>query len=119
MNEFRKKIVRREKRKLRIRKKIQGTPERPRMTIFRSNRFFYVQIIDDIKQHTLVSGSNKEKSLTQIKTKVTEIPKLGEVIGQRLKEKNITTVVFDRNGYRYHGIVKAFAESVRKTGIIF
>ncbi|MBN1410471.1 MAG: 50S ribosomal protein L18 [Spirochaetales bacterium] len=119
MNEFRKKIVRRIRRKMRVRKKIKGTLDRPRMTIFKSNRFFYVQVIDDTKHATLVSGSNKEKDLAKIKTKVSDIPKLGDVIGTRLKEKKITRIIFDRNGYKYHGIVKAFADSVRKSGIEF
>jgi len=107
------------RRKVHIRKRIFGTTERPRMTVTKSNRTLSVQIIDDTKSHTLVSASTLEKELKNIKKTVEGAGKLGEVVGKRLKEKNITQVVFDRNGYLYHGIVKALADGTRKTGITF
>ena len=105
------------KRKASIRKKIQGTPERPRLTVFKSLRHTYVQAIDDVAGQTLVAASNLEKDQRSMGNKVASLEKLGLLIGERLKAKNITAVVFDRNGYRYHGKVKAIADGARKAGI--
>jgi len=107
------------KRKIHIRKSISGTMERPRMTVTRSNRALYIQIIDDTKGHTLASASTLEKELRNIKPTVEGASQLGEIMGKRLLEKNINTVVFDRNGYLYHGVVKALADGARKAGIQF
>jgi len=107
------------KRKIHIRKRVSGTPERPRMTVFRSNRALYIQVIDDTKSCTLASASTLEKELRDIKATVEGAGKLGEVMGKRLLENNIKAVVFDRNGYLYHGIVKAMAEGARKAGVQF
>ena len=107
------------KRKIHIRKSIAGTAERPRMTVTRSNRALYIQIIDDAKGHTLASASTLEKDLRNVKATVEGAAQLGEIMGKRLLEKNITTVVFDRNGYLYHGVVKALADGARKAGIQF
>ena len=107
------------KRKVHIRKKISGTAQRPRMTVTRSNRRLSVQIIDDTKGHTLASASTLEKELRAIKATVAGASQLGELFGKRLLEKNINTVVFDRNGYLYHGIIKALADGTRKAGIQF
>jgi len=107
------------RRKVHIRKRISGTTERPRMTVTKSNRSISVQIIDDSKGHTLASASTLEKDLKNIKATVAGGAQLGEIIGKRLLEKNIKTVVFDRNGYLYHGIVKALADGTRKAGIVF
>jgi len=107
------------RRKIHIRKRISGTAERPRMTIFKSNRSISVQVIDDIKGNTLASASTLEKELKSIKATVEGAGKLGEVMGKRLLDKGIKTVVFDRNGYLYHGIVKALADGSRKAGIEF
>jgi large subunit ribosomal protein L18 len=107
------------KRKVHIRKSISGTAERPRMTVTRSNRSLSIQIIDDAKGHTLASASTLEKDLKNIKANVEGAGQLGELMGKRLLEKNIKTVVFDRNGYLYHGLVKAMAEGARKAGIQF
>jgi large subunit ribosomal protein L18 len=107
------------RRKIHIRKRITGTAERPRMTVTKSNRSLSVQIIDDDKGHTLVSASSLEKELKNIKATVAGAGQLGEIVGKRLLERNIKTVVFDRNGYLYHGIVKALADATRKTGISF
>jgi len=107
------------RRKVHIRKRVCGTAERPRMTVTKSNRRISIQVIDDAKGHTLVSASTLEKELKNIKATVAGAGQLGEVIGKRLLEKNIKTVVFDRNGYLYHGIVKALADGSRKAGIVF
>jgi large subunit ribosomal protein L18 len=107
------------KRKVHIRKRISGTPERPRMTVFKSNRSLSIQIIDDTKGHTIASASTLEKDLKSIKTTVAGAGQLGEVMGKRLLEKNIKAVVFDRNGYLYHGLVKALADGARKAGVEF
>jgi large subunit ribosomal protein L18 len=107
------------KRKTHIRKVISGTAERPRMTVFRSNRSLSIQIIDDARGHTMASASTLEKELRDIKANIDGAGKLGEVMGKRLLEQNIKTVVFDRNGYLYHGVVKAIAEGARKAGIQF
>jgi large subunit ribosomal protein L18 len=107
------------RRKVHIRKRLFGTAERPRMTITKSNRRISVQVIDDSKGHTLASASTLEKELQNIKATVEGAGKLGEIMGKRLLEKNIKTVVFDRNGYLYHGIVKALADGSRKAGIEF
>ena len=107
------------KRKIHIRKRISGTSERPRMTVFKSNRAISVQIIDDTNGTTLASASSLEKDLKNIKANVEGGGKLGELIGKRLIEKKIKAVVFDRNGYLYHGIVKAIADGARKAGVEF
>jgi large subunit ribosomal protein L18 len=107
------------RRKVHIRKRLSGTAERPRMTVTKSNRRIGVQIIDDTKGHTLVSASTLEKDLRNIKATVAGAGQLGEIMGKRLLEKNIKTVVFDRNGYLYHGIVKALADGTRKAGVVF
>ena len=107
------------KRKVHIRKRISGTAERPRMTVTRSNRRLSVQIISDTKGHTLVSASTLEKDLRNIKATVEGAGQLGELMGKRLLEKNIKTVVFDRNCYLYHGVIKALADGTRKAGIEF
>ena len=107
------------KRKAHIRKRISGTPERPRMTVFRSNPHMYVQVIDDVAGKTLVSASTVEADLKGLKNTVADATKLGEVVGKRLLEKNIDAVVFDRNGYIYHGIVKAIADGARAAGVKF
>ncbi len=107
------------KRKAHIRKRISGTAARPRLTVFRSNMHMYVQAIDDTVGHTLVSASTVEAELKDLKNTVADAEKLGEAVGKRLLEKNITAVVFDRNGYLYHGIVKSIADGARKAGVKF
>jgi len=89
------------------------------MTVTRSNRRLSIQVIDDTKGHTLVSASTLEKELRDIKATVDGAGQLGEIMGKRLLEKNIKSVVFDRNGYLYHGIVKAMADGARKAGVEF
>jgi len=113
------KLRKRDQRKLHVRKNIEGTPGKPRMTVFKSNRYMYVQVIDDSAGTTLASASTLEESLKGFKRNVEGAAKLGEEIGKRLKDKNVGVVVFDRNGYKYHGIVKAIADGARKAGIQF
>ena len=107
------------KRKVHIRKNVSGTPQRPRMTVFKSNRSLSIQIIDDSKGNTIASASTLEKENRGIKATVAGAGQLGELMGKRLIEKNIKTVVFDRNGYLYHGLIKAMADGARKAGIQF
>ena len=113
------KLRKRGQRKLHVRKTLSGTPEKPRMTVFKSNKYLYVQVIDDAAGSTLASASSLEETLKGFKRNVAGAAKLGEEIGKRLKEKNVAVVVFDRNGYKYHGIVKAIADGARKAGITF
>jgi len=105
------------KRKASIRKKIHGTPERPRLTVYKSIRYTYVQAVDDLAGKTVAAASNLEKEQRGIKNKTADLEKLGQLIAERLKAKAITAAVFDRNGYRYHGKVKAIADGARKAGI--
>jgi large subunit ribosomal protein L18 len=109
----------RQKRKVHIRKILEGTAERPRLSVTRSNKALYMQVIDDVKGHTLAAVSTLEKDLRGIKPSVAGAAQLGEVMGKRLLEKNIKAVVFDRNGYLYHGLVKAMADGARKAGLEF
>ena len=113
------KLEGRERRKLRVRKKISGTPERPRLTVFRSNKQMYAQVVDDKTGATLASATSLklEKAADANKSKVAE--QVGEAIAEACKAKGITTVVFDRNGYIYHGRVKALADGARKGGLVF
>lgn len=113
------KLRRRNRRKMSIRKKLKISQERPRVTIYKSNRYTYLQAIDDLKGETITSVSNLEKDLRKVKNKVETIGELGKVLGERLKKKNIAAIAFDRNGYPYHGIVRAVAEEIRKSGIDF
>jgi large subunit ribosomal protein L18 len=89
------------------------------MTVTRSNRALYIQVIDDSKGHTLASASTLEDELKSIKPTTVGGAQLGEVIGKRLLEKEIKSVIFDRNGYLYHGVVKAMADGARNAGIQF
>ena len=107
------------KRHKRVRAKISGTPERPRLNVFRSGTNIYAQIIDDVKGTTLVSASSLELGFEGRGNNCEAAAKVGEAIGQRAKDKGIDTVVFDRGGYLYHGRVKALAEGARKAGLEF
>jgi len=109
----------RKKRHARVRSKISGTPQRPRLNVFRSNKNIYAQIIDDVAGVTLVSASTQEKDFEGVGSNVEAATKIGETIAKRAAEKNITAVVFDRGGYLYHGRVKALAEAARENGLEF
>jgi large subunit ribosomal protein L18 len=106
-------------RKVHIRKRISGTSECPRLSVFRSNKSLSVQAIDDTRGVTLVAASTLEKELRDLKKTVEGGARLGEIIGKRLAEKGVKRVVFDRNGYLYHGRVRAIADGARKAGIAF
>ena len=106
----------------RIRNRFSGTAERPRLAVFRSNNHMYAQIIDDDKQHTLVSASTLQKDVKaelENTNNVEAAAYLGTVIAKRALEKGITTVVFDRGGYIYHGKVQALADAAREAGLNF
>jgi large subunit ribosomal protein L18 len=113
------------KRKKRIRRKILGTPERPRLSVFRSSGHIYAQIIDDIEGQTLVAASSLEKTVrenTLLQSEKGKIPianHVGKLIAERSREKGITRVVFDRNGFIYHGRVKAVSDGAREAGLDF
>ena len=107
------------KRHKRVRAKISGTPEMPRLNVFRSEANIYAQIIDDVNGVTLVSASSLEKGFEGRGNNCEAAAKVGEAIAQRAKDKGIDTVVFDRGGYLYHGRVKALAEGARKAGLEF
>lgn len=114
------KEYRRLKIKQRVRKSISGTPERPRMTVFRSNKEIYVQLIDDLAGKTLVAASSRDKGiLTQKVTKTERAKLVGKLVAERAVEAGIQAVIFDRNGYLYHGRIKALADSAREGGIKF
>ena len=110
------KIARRNKIKTRIRGKITGTAERPRMSVFRSNKGIYVQIIDDLAGNTLVAASSKG---LEGGTKTEVAAKVGADIAKKAMDKGITQVVFDRNGYLFHGRVKSLADAAREAGLKF
>ncbi len=103
----------------RIRSKIKGTATRPRLSVYRSNRFIYCQAIDDINGHTLVSASSLEESIPMDGTKSDQAKAVGKLFAERARAANIDTVVFDRSGYLYHGRVKALAEGAREGGLKF
>ena len=111
-----KKEQRRIKIKYRIRKKVFGTAERPRMSVFRSNKQIYVQVINDLEGKTLVSASSLG---LEAMPKIQQAEKVGEIVAQRAVEAGISQVVFDRNGYLYHGRVKSLADAARKGGLNF
>lgn len=106
---------------MRIRKKISGTAEKPRVAVFRSNKQIYVQVVDDLKGVTLLSASSKEKDFTGKpginKTEQARI--VGKMLAERCIGKNISSVVFDRSGYKYHGRVKSLADAAREGGLKF
>ena len=105
----------------RIRGKVNGSPERPRLAVFRSNQHIYAQVIDDTVHHTLVAASTLETPLKSLVTGANceAAVEVGKLIAQRLLEKGISKIVFDRGGNLYHGRVKALAEAVREAGLDF
>jgi large subunit ribosomal protein L18 len=110
------------KRKARIRKKISGTAEQPRLSVFRSARHMYAQIIDDTTGHTLVAASSVEKTFKEkssFENKAAAANYVGQMVAERAKDKGIQKVVFDRNGFLYHGRIKALSEGARKAGLEF
>lgn len=110
------KEARRLRRQRRVRAKVSGTPERPRISVRRTNRGIFAQVIDDLAGHTLVSVSWTEDSLKTLKSSE-QAAAAGKLLAERAKAAGIETAVFDRGGYQYHGRVKAFAEGVREGGL--
>lgn len=108
----------RKKRHNRIRRKISGTAECPRLNVFRSSKNIYAQIIDDVEGVTLASASTLDNGVSE-GTKVEQAAQVGKLIAERALEKDIKQVVFDRGGYQYHGRVKALAEAARENGLEF
>ena len=107
------------KRRKRIRGKISGTAERPRLSIFRSNKNIYAQLIDDVSGVTISSDSTLDENVSEDATKVEQAAAVGKAIAEAAKAKNISTVVFDRSGYIYHGRVQALADAARENGLEF
>ncbi|MDR3137659.1 MAG: 50S ribosomal protein L18 [Tannerellaceae bacterium] len=114
-----KKDARRLKIKKSIRGKISGTPERPRLSVFRSNKQIYAQVVDDTKGVTLAAASSLNMEMEEKFPKKEQASKVGELIAKNAQEAGIQTVVFDRNGYLYHGRVKELADAARKGGLKF
>ena len=114
-----KKDIRRTKIKYRIRHKVSGTSEKPRLSVFRSNKEIYAQVIDDVKGVTLTAASTLEKSVEKGGTKIEMAAKVGKLIAERALAAGVNTVVFDRNGYLYHGRVKSLADAAREGGLKF
>ena len=115
-----KKDFRRFRIKKRIRKVVHGTADKPRLSVFRSNRQIYAQIIDDVQGRTLVSASTMNEGILENKiTKAEQAKLVGKLIAERAIQAGITTVVFDRNGYLYHGRVKSLADAAREAGLNF
>ncbi len=109
----------RKKRKIRIRKKINGLESKPRLAIYKSNKNIYVQAIDDLNQKTIATSSTLDKEMKSEKLSLETARKVGEIMGDKLNELGISEAVFDRGGYVYHGRVKALAEGIRGKGIKF
>lgn len=108
------------KRKTRIRAKLEGSTERPRLSVFRSNKHLYVQLVDDQKGHTLVAASTQEEDLREkLGASIDGAKTLGSLVAKRALAKNISKVVFDRSGYLYHGKIKALADAAREAGLQF
>ncbi len=109
----------RERRHIRVRRKISGTSECPRLCVYRSNKNLFVQIVDDVKQTTLVSASTLDKEVKTKHANKEAAKEVGALIAKRALEKNIKNVVYDRGGYVYHGVVKELAEAAREAGLEF
>ena len=109
----------RERRHLRVRRKISGTAECPRLCVYRSNNNIFVQVIDDVKGNTLVQASTLDKEVKTKNSNKEAAKEVGTLIAKRALEKNIKTVVYDRGGYVYHGVIKEVAEAAREAGLEF
>ena len=109
----------RERRHLRVRRKVSGTAECPRLCVYRSNSNLYVQVIDDVNRTTLAQASTMDKEVKTKHANKEAAKEVGALIAKRALEKNIESVVFDRGGYIYHGVVKELAEAARESGLKF
>jgi len=121
MNKNKQKTVRRQRRRIGIRKRVSGTPSRPRLTVYRSLNHMYAQVVDDLAGKTLVSASSRDKDSkiegTTGNSKGAE--SVGTLLAERAKAAGVTAVVFDRGGFKFHGRIKAFADAARKGGLEF
>ncbi len=113
------KLQRRKRIKLRIRKIVSGTATKPRLVVFRSNKEIYAQLIDDVANKTLLAVSSKDKKVTATGAKIDVAKTIGKLVGERALAAGFTTCAFDRNGYLYHGRVKALADGAREAGLKF
>ncbi len=120
---YRRPLSPRKRRHVRVRAKVHGTPQRPRLNVFRSSAHIYAQVIDDSRGHTLVAASDLEAEIKDRAgdnaTKTARAKAVGEIVGERAKAAGIETVVFDRGGFLYHGRVRAVADGAREAGLIF
>jgi large subunit ribosomal protein L18 len=107
------------RRHTRVRKKVAGTAERPRLNVFRSTSHIYAQVIDDVAGHTLAAASDLDKGLAADGNKTARAAAVGKAVAERAKSAGVTAVVFDRGGYQYHGRVRALAEAAREAGLGF
>lgn len=110
------------RRHFRLRKRVSGSPERPRLNVFRSNVHIYAQVIDDVKGHTVAAASTNEKgwdAADEKKTKTEQAAIVGRLVAERAKAAGVDKVVFDRGGFKYHGRVKALADAAREAGLSF
>src|SRR5881396_2587605 len=120
IHKVRSQVARRYRRHLRVRKRVSGSPVRPRLVVFRSSKHIYAQLVDDTKGVTLVGAADRSAGVTvEGKGKTARSFALGQLGARKAKEKGITKVVFDRGGYQYHGRVKAVADGARKGGLEF
>jgi large subunit ribosomal protein L18 len=113
------KVEKRKRIQYRIRKKVRGNTDRPRLSVYRSNKEIYCQLIDDLTGKTLAAASSSDKGVEVSGNKTAQAKQVGALIGQRALDLNINSVVFDRGGYIYHGRVKALAEGAREKGLKF
>lgn len=109
----------RDRRQKRVRRKIAGTAQRPRLTVYRSNKYIYAQVIDDVEGRTLAAASSHEPDLRGSSLNVDVATRVGELVGQRAREAGVSEIVFDRAGYKFHGRVKALADAARDAGLEF
>jgi large subunit ribosomal protein L18 len=113
------KLKRRRRIQLRVKKKVRGTAEKPRLNVYRSNRFIYAQLIDDLAGHTLVAADSREEGISGKGNKVEQAKEVGKMLAERAKAAQVENVVFDRGGNLYHGRVKALADGAREGGLKF
>jgi len=109
----------RKRRHVRVRKGVKGTPARPRLAVFRSNKYLYAQVIDDQSGRTLASASSQETSMRTKTLTVETASEIGKLVAERAKEAGVEAVVFDRGGFTYHGRIKALADAARASGLEF
>jgi large subunit ribosomal protein L18 len=103
----------------RVRNKVNGTPQRPRLCVFRSHKGIYAQVIDDVQGHTLAYASSQELNTNDAAPKTAASAAVGKLVAERAMSAGVTTVVFDRGGYQFHGRVKALADAAREGGLVF